>query len=115
MASSSSKIVWFITGVSSGSGFDLALHALRAGHRVYGTVRDRTKAANAISKIEAEGGRCVVLDVTELGSIPRVIDDVLTKEGQIDVLVNNAGLGLLGVVEDTRLGACIIICLQVLT
>jgi len=67
---------------------------LRVGHTVYGTVHDRTKAADAISKIEAEGGKCVVLDINELGSIPPVIDDILTKEGQIDVLVNNAGLGL---------------------
>ena len=95
----SSKTVWFITGVSSGFGLELALYALRSGHTVYGTVRSRERAADAVSKIEAAGGKCVVLDVSVRKSISVVVDEVLAKEGRIDVLVNNAGLALLGTLE----------------
>ena len=98
----SNKTVWFITGVSSGFGRELALYALQTGHTVYGTVRNRERAADAVSAIEAAGGTCVVLDVNDLESIPLVINTVLTKEGKIDVLVNNAGYGLLGTLEDLR-------------
>src|SRR6266508_4253652 len=97
-----SKTVWFITGVSSGFGCELSLYALRAGHAVYGTVRNRERAAEAVFTIEAAGGTCVVLDVNDLESIPSVINTVLAKEGKIDVLVNNAGYGQLGTLEDLR-------------
>ena len=98
----SSKNIWFITGVSSGLGLALALYVLKAGHTVYGSVRNRERAAEAVSQIEGAGGTCVVLDVTDLDSIPGVIEGVISKEGKIDVVVNNAGLGLLATVEDTR-------------
>lgn len=96
------SIIWFITGVSSGFGLDLALYVLRAGHTVYGTVRSREKSSGAVSKIETEGGKCVVLDVTVLESIPTVIQEVLEKEGRIDVLVNNAGWAVMGALEDMK-------------
>ena len=98
----SSRTIWFITGVSSGFGLDLALYALRAGHMVYGTVRSREKAAEAVYRIETAGGKCVVLDVTVYESIPTVIQGVLEKEGKIDVLVNNAGWAVMGALEDLR-------------
>jgi NADP-dependent 3-hydroxy acid dehydrogenase YdfG len=99
----SSKTIWFITGVSSGLGLQLALSVLRAGHTVYGTVRSRERAGEAVSQIEQLSGTCVVLDVTDLHSIPGVIESVIAKEGKIDILVNNAGVGLVATVEDTRL------------
>jgi len=99
----SSSKVWFITGVSSGFGLDLALYVLRAGHTVYGTVRNREKSSDAVSKIETAGGKCVVLDVTALESIPTVIQGVLEKVGRIDVLVNNnAGWAVMGALEDMK-------------
>lgn len=94
------KTVWFITGASSGFGLELSLHAIRSGHTVYCTVRNRERAILAVSKIEAGGGNCLVLDVNDLESIPSVIESVLTKEGKIDILVNNAGFGLRGAVAD---------------
>lgn len=102
--SSKNNTVWFITGVSSGLGLELALYVLRAGHTVYGTVRNRERAADAVSQIEEAGGTCVILDVSDLDSIPAAIEAVIAKEGKIDILVNNAGVGLLATVEDTRLG-----------
>jgi NAD(P)-dependent dehydrogenase (short-subunit alcohol dehydrogenase family) len=98
----SPKNIWFITGVSSGLGLALALHVLQAGDTVYGTVRNRERAAEAVSQIEEAGGTCVVLDITDLDSIPGVVERIISKEGKIDILVNNAGLGLLATVEDTR-------------
>ena len=69
---------------------------------MYGTVRSREKSADAVSKIETAGGKCVVLDVTVLESIPTVIQGVLEKEGRIDVLVNNAGWAVMGAFEDIK-------------
>lgn len=98
----SSSLIWFITGVSSGFGLDLALYVLHSGHTVYGTVRNREKSSDAVSKIETAGGKCVVLDVTVLESIPAVIQGVLEKVGRIDVLVNNAGWAVMGALEDMK-------------
>jgi NAD(P)-dependent dehydrogenase (short-subunit alcohol dehydrogenase family) len=98
----SSSRIWFITGVSSGFGLELALYVLRAGHTVYGTVRNREKSSGAVSKIETAGGKCVVLDVNVLESIPTVIQGILEEVGRIDVLVNNAGWAVMGALEDMK-------------
>lgn len=100
----SAKTIWFITGVSSGFGLELALYALRAGDMVYGTVRSRERATFAVTRIEWAGGKCVVLDVTIPESIPAVVQGVLEKEGRIDVLVNNAGWAAMAVFEDSTYG-----------
>ncbi|KAF2092112.1 putative short chain oxidoreductase/dehydrogenase [Saccharata proteae CBS 121410] len=93
-------LIWFITGATSGIGLELAVFVLKAGHPVIGTVRDRTRSADAVYQIEALGGKCVTLDVTQLESIPMVIEEVIENYGRIDVLVNNAGYPLMGTLED---------------
>ncbi|KAI2627822.1 NAD(P)-binding protein [Hypoxylon sp. NC1633] len=91
-----SSPVWFITGVSNGFGLYLSLRALKAGHRVTGTVRSRTKAADAVKQIETAGGSVIELDLNE----PKVrIEEKVKALGQIDYLVNNAGFFVLGAVE----------------
>jgi NAD(P)-dependent dehydrogenase (short-subunit alcohol dehydrogenase family) len=95
-----SKII-FITGVSSGFGRALAQEALNSGHRVVGTVRN----AQAKASFEALGPSAFarLLDVTDFAAIDEVIAEVQTNIGPIDVLVNNAGYGHEGVMEESAL------------
>ncbi|WP_440977199.1 oxidoreductase [Pseudoxanthomonas winnipegensis] len=91
-----------ITGVSSGFGRALAQEALAAGHRVVGTVR----SAQAVDAFEALApGRAVarVLDVTDTAAIAPVVEGIEAELGAIDVLVNNAGYGHEGVLEESPL------------
>jgi NAD(P)-dependent dehydrogenase (short-subunit alcohol dehydrogenase family) len=89
--------VWFITGCSSGFGRAIAEAALAAGHRVIATARD----IRSIADLEKEGHcHLLSLDVTEPESIPGVIRQAAEVWGRIDVLVNNAGYGLVGAVEE---------------
>ncbi|MBB3344053.1 oxidoreductase [Luteimonas sp. RC10] len=90
-----------ITGVSSGFGRALAQAALAAGHRVVGTVR----SPQAQQAFEALGAGAVgrVLDVTDFDAIPGVVDAIKADIGPLDVLVNNAGYGHEGVLEESPL------------
>ncbi|MDM0008317.1 oxidoreductase [Variovorax sp. J22G73] len=91
-----------ITGVSSGFGRAFASAALAAGHTVVGTLRD----AGACAEFEALApGRAhaVVLDVTDSAAIEPALAGVLRKVGRIDVLVNNAGYGHEGTLEESSL------------
>lgn len=92
----------FITGVSSGFGNALAREALAAGHRVIGTVRREAdlQAFQALSPDHAHG---VILDVTDFERIDGVIADVEATHGPIDVLINNAGYGHEGILEESPL------------
>ncbi|RFN42345.1 hypothetical protein FIE12Z_12829 [Fusarium flagelliforme] len=92
--------VWLITGSSNGFGLLLSLRALKAGHKVIATVRDTTKSADAIGRIEGAGGKIITLDMTESkASITKKIQDAEKAYGRIDYLVNNAGYSCLGAVE----------------
>jgi NAD(P)-dependent dehydrogenase (short-subunit alcohol dehydrogenase family) len=89
--------VVLITGCSSGIGKATALAAAARGHRVYATARDPE------SLRELAGGgriRTLALDVTDTGSIGRAVASVLGEAGRLDVLVNNAGYGQYGAVEE---------------
>lgn len=91
-----------ITGVSSGFGRALAGAALDAGHRVIGTLREDAACAqfNRIAPGRSFGLR---LDVTETQRIAAVINAAETEIGAIDVLVNNAGYGHEGTVEESSI------------
>ncbi|MBS7456854.1 oxidoreductase [Coralloluteibacterium stylophorae] len=91
-----------ITGVSSGFGRALAREALACGHRVVGTVRS-AEAREAFEASHAERAFGRVLDVTDVDAIPGVVDAVEAGIGPIDVLVNNAGYGHEGVMEESPL------------
>lgn len=92
--------VWFITGASSGLGRAIAEEALRRGDSVAAAARGvdalADLAAQAPSRVEV-----VRLDVTSAEDIRRGVAAALARFGQIDVLVNNAGHGVVGAVEET--------------
>lgn len=91
-----------ITGSSSGIGFETALMLARNGFVVYATMRDLSKANNLQSIAEKEhlDIRAMQLDVTDEFSVKKAINSIVSEAGRIDVLVNNAGYGLVGPFED---------------
>ncbi|HAP25042.1 MAG TPA: short-chain dehydrogenase/reductase [Achromobacter sp.] len=91
-----------ITGVSSGFGRALAEEALAAGHRVVGTVRGEP-ARLAFESLSPGAAIGRVLDVTDFDAIDGVVADIEASIGAIDVLVNNAGYGHEGVMEESPL------------
>lgn len=92
----------FITGVSSGFGRALAQAAIAAGHRVAGTVRGTAQAA-AFAALDPERAHPQLLDVTDSAAIDEVVARVERELGPIDVLVNNAGYGHEGILEESPL------------
>ena len=91
-----------ITGCSTGIGFEAALQFARGGERVYATMRNLAKAGplREAAAAEALDVRVVQLDVDSQASIDAAITQVLAEAGRIDVLVNNAGVTGVGVIEE---------------
>src|SRR5690242_1244099 len=91
---------WFITGVSSGFGRDLAQAALTRGDRVFGVVRD--EAARAAFEALAPDGRARAArcDVRDEAQVQAAVAAAIAAFGAPDVVVNNAGYGLFGAVEE---------------
>jgi NAD(P)-dependent dehydrogenase (short-subunit alcohol dehydrogenase family) len=86
---------WFITGVSRGLGQSLANAALAKGDTVIGTVRDGTPdLATGSGKLHV-----LTLDVTDGEAVEAAVRQAFARAGKIDVIVNNAGYGLLGALE----------------
>ncbi|NNC70046.1 MAG: SDR family oxidoreductase, partial [Flavobacteriaceae bacterium] len=88
-----SKVV-LITGASSGIGKSIAEYLTEKGMIVYGTSRNPDKVAPVNFQL-------FPLDVTDSTSISKAIDELITKEGKLDVLINNAGMGITGPLEET--------------
>lgn len=90
---------FFITGVSSGFGFEMTRQLLERGDSVIGTVRNTKNVQEFIAKYP-ENFDYQILDVTNIAELHRVIKDSFTKHGKIDVIINNAGYGLFGCAEE---------------
>jgi len=90
-----------ITGASSGIGRATAAAFLRRDWTVYATARDTDDVADLVDA----GCRTAPLDVTDDAAVDRVVDRVIEETGRIDCLVNNAGYGQYGPVEDVPLDA----------
>lgn len=88
---------WFITGASSGFGKAFAEYAVSKGYNVVATARDATK----IDLQHPERVLAQALDVTTPGDAQRAIDAAVRRFGALDVIVNNAGVGIVGAVEET--------------
>lgn len=103
MFKSKSKPVVLITGTSSGVGLHTAIRFAQAGYDVVATMRDTGKKDEllAVAKAAKVKLRVEKLDVQKPKSIDACVGKVLRKYGHIDVLVNNAGAGFLGGIEQT--------------
>jgi short-subunit dehydrogenase len=86
----------FVTGASSGIGLATARALRREGYRVFGTSRKPTADA-------ADGVTMLICDVTDDASVRSAVDEVLRRAGRIDLLVNNAGIGVTGAAEESSI------------
>ena len=92
--------VWFITGCSTGFGRELAKLVLDRGYRCVVTARDPAKAED-IAKGKENRALVLELDVTDQVQINAAVSSAVEHFGRIDVLVNNAGIGYFGSVEES--------------
>lgn len=92
--------IWFITGASSGFGRAIAEAALAAGDTVVAAARRPDAVADLVDSAP-DRVTALRLDVTDPDRIAAAVGDVLDRHGRIDVLVNNAGRGVIGAVEET--------------
>ena len=90
------KVV-LITGASSGIGKETALHLIKEGYVVYGAARRIEK----MNDLVRAGGHAIKMDVTDDDSMKASVMKIISEQGRIDVLFNNAGYGQYGPVEET--------------
>lgn len=90
------KKIILITGASSGLGKDFALSLLKEGHIVYGLARRVDKMKDIVKA----GGKAIAMDITDESQIQKALDQVMKEQGKVDVLINNAGYGVYGPVEE---------------
>ncbi|NMN72393.1 oxidoreductase [Rhizobium sp. 57MFTsu3.2] len=96
-----SQKTFFITGANSGFGLAVATAASEQGHTVIGTVRSEASQARLAERLPAV--RSVLCDVTEFDRIPDVVEQAEKDHGPVDVLINNAGYGHEGLLEESPL------------
>jgi NAD(P)-dependent dehydrogenase (short-subunit alcohol dehydrogenase family) len=91
-----------VTGANSGIGRSVAIHLATVGYDVFGTVRDEAKAVKLLAMAGAAGAKLnlVTMDVASDDSVRDGMASILAKAGQVDVLVNNAGVGGNAVLEE---------------
>ena len=95
------KNVWLITGCSTGFGRALAQELLENGYRVAVTARNIDQVKD-LADAYPETTIALTLDVTNPSQIKEAVDATITRFGQIDVLVNNAGIGYFAAIEESE-------------
>ena len=95
----SEKKVWFITGTSAGIGRELAEAALEKGYRVAATAR-QPEVLRDLAEKYPDTVLTLKLDVTNKNEIAEALRQTVEKYGRIDTIVNNAGYGLIGAIEE---------------
>jgi len=98
-------MIALITGSSSGIGLATSLYLARRGYTVWATMRNLEKASELRKIIESERLpiELAQLDVCDDSSVKEAVAQILQKSGRIDVLINNAGYGLRGAIEEVSL------------
>jgi NADP-dependent 3-hydroxy acid dehydrogenase YdfG len=91
--------IWFITGASTGFGRVLAEEVLKAGGKVVATARNLDKVADFEARYP-QRAKAIALDVTDSSQVDSTVTQALAQFGRVDVLVNNAGYGLAGAIEE---------------
>ncbi len=91
--------VWFITGASTGFGRLLAEEVLKAGGKVVATARNLDKVSDLEAK-DPQTAKALALDVTNQAQVDAAVEQTVAKFGRVDVLVNNAGYGVAGAIEE---------------
>ena len=99
------KNVALVTGSSSGIGFETALLLARNGFHTYASMRNpkKSKDITQIASREKLPLEVVKLDVNSDTSVKVAVDEIVKENKRIDVLINNAGYGLFGSLEDTSI------------
>ncbi|TWI94763.1 NADP-dependent 3-hydroxy acid dehydrogenase YdfG [Mucilaginibacter frigoritolerans] len=97
---STKNTVWFITGASSGFGKAFAEYAIGKGYQVVVTAR-RTDKLDEIKALAPSQVEAIKMDVNNNDEVNAAVQQAIARFGGIDVLINNAGYGILGAVEET--------------
>ncbi len=97
----SNKNIWFITGCSTGFGRELAKHLLENDYRVAVTARN-TEQIQDLVEINEDNALALALDVTDKAQVKDAVAQAEKHFGKIDVLVNNAGFGYFGAIEESE-------------
>ncbi|MFC8785169.1 SDR family oxidoreductase [Streptomyces nigra] len=94
-----SNRTWFITGVTSGLGREIATQLLERGDRVAGTGRN-ADALDEIAAVYGDAFWSAELDVTDSDTVRKTVDRAAAELGRLDVVINNAGYGMFGAAEE---------------
>jgi NAD(P)-dependent dehydrogenase (short-subunit alcohol dehydrogenase family) len=92
---------WFVTGTSRGLGLELAAQVLQRGDHLAATTRSAERVKTALDG-RVDTSKLLVLDVDlrDPGAVGHAVEETVTRFGGLDVVVNNAGYGYLGAVEE---------------
>lgn len=94
--------IWLITGISSGLGKALSESVIENGDFVIGTFRQQSQV-DEFNKSNTKNSQGVLLDITNEKDVEKNIEKIISEHGKIDVLVNNAGMGFVGAIEETSM------------
>ncbi|MDB4923011.1 SDR family NAD(P)-dependent oxidoreductase, partial [Mucilaginibacter sp.] len=90
--------VWLVTGASKGFGLEIAKAVLKSGDKVIATCRSNPEKLSA--ELNNDNALAVAMDVTNEDQVKQGVEDGIAKFGNLDVVVNNAGYGIIAAIEE---------------